>query len=441
MLFLRAHTFVCLLLSVLAFTPAAFGADASDEIDANWSPEMSQYLPAPQNWPLCGDIVNHPNSTWSEGEACSSTIADRVVSTYGPRPQSGDFDFHRGIDLRSHDMELDNDDLDDPADPNNPCDHDCVPHTRPVFAVADATEYEIEYKCKGSTPDGFRIELLHEYDDGTDEYEWTSRYVHLSSVAMLDSTITAPPCPIPSGTDDEWEATVAISAGQHIGYTGKSRSNNHHLHFEVRKNNGWARDAVHPQRMLPDTNALTGNTVSLLDFGTGQPEVEVDTGLVDVVRVELHEGVCTLVAGTPQCSTFVPVPGGQQADGYIVDPPYFDYERMNHQYSHRGSSVWTNTNGFQHCPFSGDHGSSYKSDLHLTKDDTYEHTFNGVHIEVFGGVTPYKRQFRFDEVTLPWDPGFDYTCFQAVVETAANGTLTSEMVCRSYAGGPFEELP
>ncbi len=426
------------LLLIWTFTAQVFAADAGDEIDGDWDPDMSSYLPAPQNWPLCGDILNDPNVTWSEGQACASTAPDRVVSTYGPRPQSGDFDFHRGIDLRSTDMELDNDDLDNPVDPSNPCDHDCIPHTSPVFAIADGEVDEIEFKCKSGVSDGFRVTLVHEYDDGTDEYEWYTRYVHLSSVEMLDASIQPQNC---TGTKTwEWEPNITVTAGRHIGYTGKSKSNNHHLHFEVRKDSSWARHAVHPQRNLPSVPVVSASTVEFSSFGSGQPEVEVDGGLVDIVRVELHEAVCDDVAGQVVCGSFELMSGGQNADGYLEDPPYFDYERSNYQYSHRGGSVWSNTNGFQYCPYSGDHGSKYDSDLHLTEDNTYVHTFNGTRIEVFGGVTPYRRLFRFDEVTLPWDANHDYTCMRAVAQTAGNGTLTSDTVCRSYDGGPFEPL-
>ena len=278
-----------ILMATALIPNAALAASASDEIDANWSPDMSAYGHTPEFWPLCGDVLNDPNTVWSEGQACDSAAPDRVVSTYGPRPQAGNFDFHRGIDLRSTDMELDNDDLDDPADPNNPCDHDCVPHASPVFAVAAGEVDEIEFKCRSGVSDGFRIALRHEYDDGTDEYEWYTRYVHLSSVEILDPTIPTPTCT--GGSQKwEWEPTLTVSAGQHIGYTGKSTSNNHHLHFEVRKDSTWARHAVHPQRILPADN-LSGTTVSFSSFGTGQPEVEVNGPLVDIVRVELHEAV------------------------------------------------------------------------------------------------------------------------------------------------------
>ncbi len=428
-------------LTCMAFmlTGPIFAVDASDEIDADWDPDMSSYKPAPNNWPLCGDILNS-STTWSEGQACTSKAADRVVSTYGPRPQSGDFDFHRGIDLRTTDMELDNDDLEDPVDPSNPCDHDCIPHTSPVFAIADGEVDEIEFKCKSGVSDGFRVVLVHEYDDGSEEYEWYTRYVHLSSVAILDSSITTPTCT--GGSQSwEWEPSITVSAGQHIGYTGKSTSNNHHLHFEVRKDSSWSRHAVHPQRIMPSLPSVSSSTVEFSSFGSGQPEVEVDGGLVDIVRVELEQATCDDVAGTLVCSDFEAISDGQNADGYLEDPPFFDYERSNYQFSHRGGSVWTNTSGFAYCPHSGDHGSSYDSDLHLTEDDTYVHTFNGTRIEVFGGVTPYERLFRFDELTLPWEAGHDYTCLRPVAETAGNGTLTGDMMCRSYDGGPFETLP
>lgn len=423
-----------ILLTLLAsvFALPALGHHLAEEFDSDWDPDMTNYLPSPQFWPLCGDIsTEDPN--WDEGEDCNSSDPDRVVSVYGPRKQSGNFDFHRGLDLRTVEMESDNDD--------STCDESCLNNPRPVFAVEDGHIEEIEYKCKSGRPDGFRIELEHETDFGNDTLDWTTRYVHLSSVAILDSTITAPTCPTSGSQSWDWAVDLDVTAGQHIGYTGKSQSNNHHLHFEVRKDEGWARSAVHPVRIMPTAPSVSGSTVSFSGFGSGQPEVEFTGGLVDVVRVDLEEQYCTEGAGGAlTCTAWALISGSVDSHGYLDEPPFYDIERNNYQFAHRGGSRWDDTNDFEHCPFAADHD-GYDSDLHLTADDTTVYTFNGATATVYGGVTPNKRRVRFDALSLPWDPAYDRVCLRPIARTVANGDLVGGSYCRTESGGDFDPAP
>ncbi len=417
-------SYIFLLFALLA------GGAAAQEMELDWSPDVSAYPETPTNWPLCGDTTN-PSSSWTEGDPCTSTLPDRIVSSYGPRSSHSNYDFHRGIDLRTLDME---------SDDNSNCDLDCIPNTRPVFAVADGEVDKVQFKCEDGEPDGFRIRLKH---GSSSSGKWYSRYVHMSSLAPL-STLAAPTCP--AGEDEKWDLTdefedemeaasqdTDVDAGEHIGYTGKSTSNNHHLHFEVRKDESWARSAIHPVRKLPAVTAPGSLDVSLHDVELDLPRIEVTGYRLDVVRAELQVAGCDeLVLGADlECDPFVTVPHDPPQDGYMMAPTYYDYERLNYQYAHRGSSVWTNTSGFALCPFAADHGSKYNSDLHVT-----DSSFNSMTVTLTGGVDPYWRSFRFDDTDVPFYSGYDYTCTRAVAYTAGGSVAESdELACRATDGG------
>ena len=407
-------------ISLLSFLLMASHATANDEIDLDWSADLSGYTATNNYWPLCGDFSSAQGSTWEEGDPCTSTAEDPIVSTYGPRNQTSvGYDFHRGIDLRTEAMEDDN---------TSTCGLSCVDNKLPVFAVADGTIYRIEYKCKSGDADGFRITLRH----GTSSARWYSRYVHLSSVSPL-ATVTTPTC---SGSSNHnltgTYSGTSVTGGAHMGYTGKSVSNNHHLHFEIRKDENWARSAVHPVRQLPAISSPGSLDVDALDLQYGPPKIEVDSYRLDVVRVELQAAGCdgVLTSSGLTCDPFALVDPVTRTDGYYEDPPFYDYELFNYQYSHRGGSVWSNTNGFELCPFESDHGSSYDSDLHVT-----DSTFNSVDVSVTSGVDPYFRSFQLDATALPFFGAFDYTCVRAVATTASGSTLESSRGCRDSAAG------
>lgn len=418
----KKKTLHCLLALVLAVSAGAAGAN---EIDPNWSPDLSSYAPAPSNWPLCG-LSGPPGPP-----LCTSTAPDRMVSTYGPRNQTNvGYDFHRGIDLRTENMEHDNiDDVDANGDPI--CGLDCIPNSQPVFAVAAGDVHKLKFKCKDGDPDGFRITLEH----GTPGARWYTRYAHLSSVSPL-ANHTPPACA--SGSDAETEYSVnglgPVLGGDPIGMTGKSVSNNHHLHFEVRKDENWVRSAVHPVRGLPAI-VDPGKLLVSLSYPSGGPfTIDVAAARLDVTRVQLQAAQCGFVG----CGPYQDLDPGQQPTGYYLNPPFYDYELFNYQYTHRGGdSHWESLFCFQECPFSSVHPwvptpppgeclHDYSSGFHI--DDA---TFNSVTVTPGSTLPVYMRTFEM----LAASPQLGQICTRAVALTATGATFESQPVCYG-PGGP-----
>ena len=407
----------CLVSIVL--TVFAGEAHASCAMDPAWSAELpaTTYPAVNHRWPLCTGF--RFLAPWSEGDPCLGIAKpDPIVSTYGPRIQAGQFDFHRGIDLRTDGMEQDN---------HSGCGLGCIPNKQPVFAVADGEVDEIEFKCKNGQPDGFRIQLKHSSPQG----EWYSRYVHLSSVIPL-AQLSAPVCPKRDKNFDfsSGYSGLAVTGGAHMGYTGKSVSNNHHLHFAVYKDEDKSRSAVHPVRQLPAVTNPGSLKIKLTNLTP--PRVEVTSERLDVTRIELRAAVCA-TDQVSSCRPFGPVQPCAGPKGYCEDPGFYDYELFNYQYSHRPGSCWTNasTGCYAGCPFSSIHPPdptttsgcpSYSSGVHI--DDA---SFNSVVVtpQPLGAV--YEPTFEFVGVVLPSSGPF--TCTKAVVFTADGSTFESAPVC------------
>ena len=390
-----------LMVALMAAAAAKADVPFNPPYDFNWDWTPAISTPNELISPLCGDVVEAEPEGWSLGDDCPQSqwdTPDRIVSTYGPRKQSDNFDFHRGLDFRTAKMELDN------AHSN------AIEYSRPVFAVADGEFVEVE----DDGNDGWLVVIAHR---ALGVY---TRYKHLSEV---DSNV--------SGLSQN----ASISAGQYLGKTGRSASGNHHLHFEVRSvtpdgdssvtdehiEASWKRNAVHPLRLVPYDTTGTTTTLSVSVDASGTPTADLTTTRWDVRRVSID--VCETVGGT--CDYPDPAPNSARVDGYHQDPPFFDFEHSSYEYTHRGASRWSTfqSDGADECPYVSAHGTSYDGDLHLDEDNTSEHTFNGVTTEVFGSSTQYRRIFDFEEVVTA-----SVGCARATV-TFVNGDTVQDTHC------------
>jgi Peptidase family M23 len=383
------------------------------DFDWTWTPEIT--APAARISPLCADVVEVQPAGWVLGDNCPTSQweePDRIVSTYGPRRQGDDFDFHRGVDFRTVEMEADND-----ANGGNPTHTTPIDNPRPVFAVAGGTLVDVDLDAN----EGYLVIVEHR-DLGV-----YTRYKHLSSVTPLLSKSPGDP----------------IAAGEYLGLTGRSSSGNHHLHFEVRKvtpdgdtshvdeqiEATWMRNAVHPLRFVPYDPSATTTTVTVSRDADDSPTVEVETTRWDLRRVFVTTCYWNVATGTCHFPFFLP--GSVAIDGYYVHPPFADFELANYEYTHRGESMWVTFQGGEadDCPYAGDPETGhtavddYDGDRHLAEEDTTEHTFNGVTTEVFGSSTSYHRIFHFDAATK-WTSG----CAIATV-TFVDGSTVQETFC------------
>ncbi len=391
------------LIIALAVAPAAladFPYNPPYDFDWDWAPDIT--VPDELISPLCGDVLEVAPAGWSLGDDCPESqweTPDRIVSTYGPRQQSDDFDFHRGLDFRTSEMEEDNEDEDEP-----------IESARPVFAVADGELVEVE----DDGDNGWLVVIAHR---ALGAY---TRYKHLSEV---DTNISG------------LSVNDSISAGQYLGMTGRSASGNHHLHFEVRKvtpdgdssvtdehtESSWQRNAVHPLRLVPYDTTGTTTTLSVSRDTGGTPVVDLTTDRWGVTRVAID--VCEDIGG--DCDYPDPAPNSARNDGYFENAPFFDFEHSCYEYTHRGASRWSTfeSGGGDECPYVSAHGSSYSGSYHLDEGNTSERTFNGVTTEVFGSSTQYHRIFDFDAVTTASDG-----CARATV-TFVNGDAEQSTYC------------
>jgi murein DD-endopeptidase MepM/ murein hydrolase activator NlpD len=410
-----------LVLFVAGLAPqAALADDPYDppyDFNRSWTPELG--TPASKISPLCGDVYEVQPAGWSLGDDCPTSqwgVADRIVSTYGPRLQKDgndeNFDFHRGVDFRTVEMEADNDANGGAPDHTTP-----IANPRPVFAVAAGTLVDWDLDAT----EGYLVIVEHR------DLGLYTRYKHLSSVA-----------PILGKSPGD-----SIDAGEYLGLTGRSQSGNHHLHFEVRKVTAdgdathvdeqleatWMRNAVHPLRFVPYDPSATTTTVTVTRDADDAPTVEVETGRFDLRRVFLS--TCVWSSATATCNFPFVVPGNVPIDGYYVNPPFVDFELANYEYTHRGPSWWWTfqADAPDECPYAGDPETGhtdlddYDGDRHLAEEDTTEHTFNGVTTEVFGSSTSYHRIFHFDAAPQ-WESG----CAVATV-TFVDGSFVQEDVC------------
>jgi hypothetical protein len=167
------------------------------------------------------------------------TEPDKALSSpYGPRfdDDSGDFEFHRGIDL--------------PADVGTD-----------VHAIAPGRVSDILTDNADKT--GLRVELCHAADgagaapEDCDAAQLFSFYAHLSEMDLKMGDV--------------------VGAGGKVGRSGTGTSGYAHLHFEIRTGEGRRGDAVHPFTVLPyeDRGAPEVEIVSVDTADPSNPIVEV----------------------------------------------------------------------------------------------------------------------------------------------------------------------
>jgi hypothetical protein len=187
----------------------------------------------------------------------TGSVPDDLSSTFGPRLKASEsyrYDFHRGIDI--------------PAD--------CYTEVR---AIADGTVRLSGY-YDGVYSDRL-VQVRHTKLEGGYYY---SNYMHLASASVKE--------------DKE------VKQGRIIGYSGESNigdtgacdpanSNFDHLHFEIRDEGLYQKDAIHPLIYLPYDEA-TSPQVSINNVDLTDPlapevnvTVEVSKDELDLNRVEV----------------------------------------------------------------------------------------------------------------------------------------------------------
>ncbi len=326
-------------------------------------------------WPLCGRISEAPPVGWQESDGCpvdrhgNADYTDLPLSsTYGPRwlaSENRRYDFHRGLDIASS-------------------------IGTPVFAITDGV---VRIAGTHSSYEDPLVQLRH-YRPGhsscTNVGCYHSNYMHMDSVVVAVDQL--------------------VTKGQLIGYTGKSKSDFEHLHFEVRDApaydvySNWSRDAVHPLGILPFTSSdaidLTIDNVDQSNANNPVLEATVTTPRPDIQRVEV-----TLYDNTGAVLS----QDGNLADsyGYNIYPSWFDMNDGNRQYTHKNSSnfPWSSydIDGDNECPYAHDHGSGYSANVHMDQaasDDYQEGHFNGVRIGTgFYSTGTYHLNLTFEELS------------------------------------------
>jgi murein DD-endopeptidase MepM/ murein hydrolase activator NlpD len=355
----------------------ATGPPLSDSVVIDKTP---RYDPTP-TWPLCGRITEDPPADWTETNGCpserwgSSDYTDYPISsTFGPRLlPSGNFryDFHRGLDLST-------------------------PVGTPVFAVAPGDVLKAGNDPSYADP----VVQVRHYRPGSEgsctaaDGCWHTNYMHLST----------------------WEVSAGetVVRGQLLGHTGASASGYAHLHFEVRDARAsdpksvWQRDTIHPLVVLPYTNGSSGPELTIEAADTSvwtAPSVDIlvafrePTPELDMIRVAIR--VYELDAGGDY--TEVPQP---YATPWFVNPPFFDVNAWNLQYTHKNSSAFP-WDSFADCPHAPDHGATYDAHVHLDRADPVAHDvglFNGVRItpnHYNQSKAEWLVEFRFLGLTAP----------------------------------------
>lgn len=372
------------------------------------------YDPAPA-WPLCGRINEAPPAGWVATDGCpsdrwgDSTHSDEPISdTFGPRLLSGKYDFHRGLDIDT-------------------------PSNTPVFAIADG---EVRGISSGST--NITLTLRHwpsGYTScGSAGGCYHSRYVHLSSVA--------------TGLAVGGE----VDKGDLIGYSGASSATaTPHLHFEIRdapSNDAysyWQRDCIHPLKVLPYADDGANNMtlgVEVDDTVPTNPQVTVEVSMpvgyeLDLVRVEVtvyeNTGTGLDVVSQSNHTTTGTTPEGTP---YDVDPPWFDMQVWNRQYTYKDSSSIPysdfETGGDYESPYASEPGfpTSYDAGYHMdaTGSDPAIGEFNGALVaaeNITSSSTHYDVAFALTELVGPSDAAG--LCVEATA-TDVLGNSTSTQV-------------
>ena len=417
------------ILGAFALLGTLTGADAA----------VAQYDPNPA-WPLCGNyyqtVTNPtecPSSRWG--------MPDLINDTFGPRLRDGGYDWHRGIDLHTHDAD-----------------------DRPVFAITCGKIRTVDSSYNGEV-------LIEHYPNHTCGENDTladlprchrvggcyySRYKHLSSTVVFDETY--------------------IAKGELLGYTARNIDSTTdpdwadaypHLHFEIRDYPGGPdyyargqREAIHPLQVLPyDDDSADDITVSITDVDTTTDPshtivtVEVsmpnDTEELDLVRVDvaLYENGVELVSANPGASYSTP-----DGDAYEIDPPFFDMELWSRQFNYTDTSKvpyeeflpasvsGEATDGDWMPPFAdptnstyymSSFPSSYDADFHLEarKSSPDEHVgeFNGLEVEPANfnrTYSTYDLTLRFERLPAAADPS--QLCVKAWATDALNNATSPD---------------
>lgn len=339
-------------------------------------------------WPLCGRITEDPPTGWTEDQGCPSKrwgadYTDEPLSdTFGPRLLSGDYDFHRGIDI---DADWDT----------------------PVFSIADG---EIKSISSGTT--NITLTVRHFAPGyttcGSGDGCYHSRYVHLSSVKSG----------LKVGDD--------VDKGDLIGYVGaSSKTATPHLHFEIRDAydqdaySYWQRDCIHPLAVLPYDDDGANNislNVTVDDTDPTVPGVTIQVQMpvgyeLDLVRVEaiVYENQSGTLVEVSQSNHLVT--GNTIEDTpYDVNPPWFDMNIWNRQYTYKDSSSYPfsdfEVGGTYESPYASDADfpTSYDAGHHMdnaTATDPGIGEFNGAlvaPVNLTSSSTHYDVSFAFTEL-------------------------------------------
>lgn len=458
----RIHRLAGTAMSAITITTLTFASATAlaTPLESIWSGDLDAPPDRPRNtwemdafdniWPLCGGSYDALGSLFecpAVAVGDTSTYSDRwtVNDTFGPRELSYQpVDWHRGIDFSAECGE-------------------------PVFAIADGQVKRLKYDTSGT--DDPSVAIRHCYDDiypddpdYTNDHDYgcfTTYYRHLAGieVAMNEHVV--------QGQQIGWSGYSNVGDRIHDfadtnGYdpsvaeacAARLSGDYRHLHFEVLESSTikyfwtYSGDAIHPLHALPYDDTSAGEITELIVRApaTGELAVEVEVefphGEVDMagVDVDLYERSCwwwwTILTPLNQDGDLDP-----SGDRYFSNtegsnpssPTWFDFERWNWQWSHRGSSSpydWATEDA--DCPHAGEHGSSYSSNYHLERDTAGE-SFNGVAVEPahFNDDEPsWTVSFDFEHFSVPDDVSTDNACVRAqLYDIHGTEVATEEFNC------------
>jgi len=238
-----------------------------------------------------------------------------------------------------------------------------------------------------------------------------------------------------------------VAQGQMIGYSGISFTGYAHLHFEIRQAPGnhdrfsnWQRDSQHPFAFLDYQDTNTENIdLSITNVNRSNPmapivsvninqarSVEFDLNRVEIeVRQNQVAGESLLVNQT----NYQTVGNTPENSPYDVNPPFFDMQRLNRQYTYKDSQTfaWSTfgTGGEYQSPFHEQLPSTYSPGVHLDKQlpaDSRKGEFNGMIIAPTPFSTSSTEDYSLDIVfnKLTGTPNAAELCIRARAIDALN---------------------
>ncbi|MCA9603735.1 MAG: M23 family metallopeptidase, partial [Myxococcales bacterium] len=270
------------------------------------------------------------------------TTAADLSSTFGPRLKASEgfrYDFHRGIDI--------------PARIGTP-----------VRAVAAG---EVRIAGLHPTYEDALVQIRHTRGGATTCADspngcFYSNYMHLSHWTVAEGD--------------------RVEQGDVIGYTGTSKSEFEHLHFEIRDGGIYQQNAIHPLRMLPhdeavDLSATVEANVAADEHGFAAEVNVLDPhGALDVtaVRVRLLD----------------------RDSHELRDERTFEMETWNREWTHRESD-WPALD----CPKHAEHPREMHYDPNVHTDNP---SFGGLEIQPskFNAESDsYGLAIRFEAMSTP----------------------------------------